>query len=69
MYLCIENYSERGPCGHQLIFRQSSSWCEHFEDFYIPTIMKRGLMRTQEVYRPILIAEAVRDCCGLITSR
>jgi len=43
MYLCIENYSERGPCGHQLIFRQSSSWCEHFEDFYIPTIMKRGL--------------------------
>jgi len=37
MYLCIENYSERGPCGHQLIFRQ------HFEDFYIPTIMRRGL--------------------------
>lgn len=43
MYLSYENYSERGPCGHQLILQQSSLWCEHIEDFYIPTIMRRGL--------------------------
>jgi len=43
MYLYIVNYSERGPSGHQLILRQSSLWYEHFEDFYIPTIMRRGL--------------------------
>ena len=39
----LVNEQTPSPCGHQLIFRQSSSWCEHFEDFYIPTIMKRGL--------------------------
>jgi hypothetical protein len=43
MYLSIVNYSERGPSGHQLILRQSSLCCEHFEDFYIPTIMRLGL--------------------------